>query len=240
MARTLGVICARGGSKGLPGKNLMEVDGKSMLQRSIEQARGSKLLTRWVVSTDNEAIAEVAKVHDKDCVPFMRPREYAQDDTRIEYALTHALEFCEDEEGEEYDFICMLLNTMPLRESVDIDVCIGMMEDIADSVVSGYWIEHPYELRFSPRQLSHGEYCSWDDNRAIRGFNRQMVASVFLGNGAVVVTRRSCLAEKRTIWGEPSLLYPMPMWRSIDVDDADDLRAVECILRGERYALPDM
>ncbi len=233
MNRTLGVICARGGSKGLPGKNLMQVNGKSMIQHSIEQARGSKLLTRWVVSTDNAAIQEVANTHQKDCAPFLRPAELAESDSRIEGALQHALGYCEMAEGDEvYDYICMLLNTMPLRTRLDIDGVIAghEIEGSFDSVITGYWIDHPYELRTSnmKRLLEYSGQYQRNGN------------SAFLGNGAVVSMTRECLMEKDSIWGENSLSYVMPAFRSIDIDTQDDLRAVESILRGMQYAVPDM
>lgn len=245
MPRTLGVICARGGSKGLPGKNLMQVNGKSMIQHSIEQARGSKLLTRWVVSTDNVAIQEVANAYQKDCAPFLRPAELAEDDSRIEGALQHALEWCERED-ESYDYICMLLNTMPLRTSEDIDGCVEMMGFVKingrliavprDSVISGYMIDHPYEIRpvnFDGR--------AFEATRLYRtSYTRQDSPEVFLGNGCVVVMTRECLVEKNSIWGDKSRLYPMPAFRSIDIDTPDDLQAVESILRGMQYAVPRM
>ncbi len=238
MARTLGVICARGGSKGLPGKNLMQVNGKSMIQHSIEQARGSTLLTRWVVSTDSVAIQEVANAHQKDCAPFLRPAELAEDDSRIEGALQHALKSCENEDRVYYDSVCMLLNTMPLRASDDIDRCVALMplDGTVDSVISGYWIVHHYELR----TVNFDGYFYGDKQRLYcTEYQREKEPKVFLGNGAVVVTERNCLM-RGSIWGNRSLPYAMPVFRSIDIDTKDDLHAVECILRGMQYAVPDM
>jgi len=235
MARTLGVICARGGSKEFPEKNLATLYGLPLVCHSIKQARGSTLLSRWLVSTDNEKIRDKANRYHCRSAPFLRPPELAKDDSRIEGALQHALEYCEKEEGVRYDHICMLLNSHPLRTSEDIDGCIELTKvgpvaiAVYDSVVSGYWIHHPYELRpVGSRRVS------LEKNRFYRNFyQRQDSPRLFLGNGAVVVMRRDCLVDKDSIWGERSYLYPMPMWRSQDVDSPADLEACKILLGGK-------
>lgn len=227
MTRTLGVICARGGSKGFPGKNIAYVGGVSILQRSQVQANNSKLLSRWVVSTDNlDYYRYVWENHF-----LLRPPELATDDARIEGALQHALKYCEEEEGEEYDYICMLLNTHPLRMANDIDRCIEFLADHKDgtAIRSGYWIEHPYELVVrTGNEESMGVISNFSDAYQRQGVNR----SVFLGNGAVVVTTRKCLVDEDTLYGSKCFLAGMPMWRSLDVDSPEDLKACEIILRG--------
>lgn len=225
MARTLGVICARGGSKGFPRKNLATICDRPMLYHSIKAAEDSELLTRWVVSTDDEEIAEVARGMSPDSVPFMRPASLATDEARIEGALSYTLERVEAEENAIYDYVVMLLNTHPLRTSRDIDGCIrvAMQDRSVDSVLSGYFIQHPYELRTVDGVLPQykGKYRRQDCKRGL-----------FLGNGAVVVTKRDCLRQTQSIWGDTSLWYGVPIWRSIDVDSKEQIPVVEYLLRG--------
>ena len=231
MARTLGVICARGGSKGFPGKNLAMLDGDPLITHSMNQARGSELLDRWVVSTDSDQIGVFVIEAGWPASLIWRPDELATDDARIEGALQHALKYCEEEEEVQYDYICMLLNTHPLRTSRDINSAIYAMtsaEKHIDSIVSGYWIDHPYELRTLAMLPLNNHY---DPSRAYR---RQDADALFLGNGAVVVMTRKCLMEKDSIWGDVARHSDMPAWRSQDVDSPEDLKACEIILRGMR------
>lgn len=237
MARVLGVICARGWSAGLPGKNAAQVAGHSMLWHSIQQARGSLTLSRFVVSTDSEKLRDEANGILQDCAPFIRPAELATSDAKIERALQHALGYCETQEGEGYDYICMLLNSHPLRVSADIDGSVVTLDNAPeeysfDSVLSGYWIEHPYELR--PMSKSPIGDIAFGKLRLYNQYYRrqQDMSKVFLGNGAVVVMTWECLMKKDSIWGDKSLVYPMPMYRSVDIDTEDQLRFAELMLGG--------
>ncbi|MHA2265096.1 MAG: hypothetical protein ACXAEN_22105, partial [Candidatus Thorarchaeota archaeon] len=162
-----------------------------------------------------------------------RPAHLAQDDSRIEGALQHALKFCEDEEEERYDYICMLLNTHPLRTSEDIDGCIHavQLDPEATAIKTGYWIEHPYELSVKVGCGVMGVLYSGYYQR--QGIDR----NVFLGNGAVVVTARKCLMEDNSIWGTKCKLYSMPVWRSIDIDSEEDLEYAERLVSHELHTV---
>ncbi|MCI0730285.1 MAG: acylneuraminate cytidylyltransferase family protein, partial [Chloroflexi bacterium] len=133
--RVLGLIPARGGSKGVPRKNIRLLCGKPLLQYTAESALAARRLSRVILSTEDEEIAEVGRRCGLD-VPFLRPAELAQDDTAALPVVQHALRWLEAQ-GEWFDAICFLQPTCPLRRAEDIDACITLLEERnADTVVS--------------------------------------------------------------------------------------------------------
>lgn len=130
--RALAVIPARGGSKGYPGKNLLRLADRPLLEYSARAARGSKRIERVIVTTDDERIAGVARSCGIE-VPFMRPSELAQDDTPMLPVLLHALDFFRDTEGIDYDIIVLLDPTAPFKLPRDIDRCVEALEGGATS-----------------------------------------------------------------------------------------------------------
>ncbi len=131
----LGIIPARGGSKGVPYKNIKQLNGKPLLSYTIEAALSVKLLSRVVVSTDDQRIADVAKQYGASVI--MRPKELAVDESRTEDALLHVLDHLVEKEDFVPDIVLTLEPTSPLRKSESIDACIKIFEnkDI-DSVIS--------------------------------------------------------------------------------------------------------
>jgi CMP-N,N'-diacetyllegionaminic acid synthase len=123
--RVLGIIPARGGSKGIPRKNVRQLCGKPLLQYTAESAQAAKLLSRIVLSTEDVEIAELGKRFGVD-VPFMRPVELAQDDTPTLPVVQHVLKRLE-EQNDRFDAVCLLQPTNPLRRPADIDACIEML-----------------------------------------------------------------------------------------------------------------
>src|SRR3989338_3574969 len=117
--KVLAVIPARGGSKGLPGKNIRIFAGLPLIAHSIKMAAMCPEIDRAIVSTDDEAIASVAKEQDGD-VPFLRPTELAQDDTPMWPVMIHALQIMEEKEAENYDYFILLDPTSPCRYPEDI------------------------------------------------------------------------------------------------------------------------
>src|SRR5438105_3691856 len=133
--KVLGVIPARGGSKGVPRKNTRLLCGKPLLQYTAEAALLSRRLSRVILSTGDDEIAQVGRGCGLD-VPFMRPRELAQDDTPMLPVVLHAVLWLE-EQGDTYDAVCLLQPTNPLRRAEDIDGAIGLLQQGgADSAVT--------------------------------------------------------------------------------------------------------
>ncbi|MEK7164832.1 MAG: acylneuraminate cytidylyltransferase family protein, partial [Patescibacteria group bacterium] len=134
--KILGLITARGSSSSIPKKNIALLAGRPLVSYTIEAAKKSQLLTRTIVSTDNEEISAVAKAHGAD-VPFQRPAELAQYDTPHIPVVRHALDWLKEQQGEDYDYVMILQPTSPLRTGADIDAAIIIAIDTgADSVMS--------------------------------------------------------------------------------------------------------
>ncbi len=225
--RTLGVIVARGGSKGIPGKNIKPLAGKPLIVYTIEAAAKSQYLSRCIVSTDSEAIAVVAKAAGCD-VPFMRPVELALDTTPAIPVIQHAVGWLKEHEGAEFDAVMILQPTSPLRTAGDIDACITKMVDTdADSVMSMVELSD-----FSPKKLKKIE-----DDRIVplleeegrQSAPRQAAAAVYKRNCAIYLTRVPFIIAG-DLFGAISRPYIMPAERSIDINTPYDFALVELLL----------
>lgn len=225
--RTLGVICARAGSKAYNGKNIAPVNGKPLLAYSIEAARGSERLTRFVVSTDGDDIAEVAKEYGAHVV--VRPEGLAQDNSRIELALIHALHYAQVTDAK-YDAVLLLQNSSPLRTSHDIDFCISLLEglwDKTDSVASVYVVkeEHPLKLY----NLSDMGYLTpFVEKTEI--YRRQDLPRIYRMNGVIYLVKADYLVEHKRVVANRVLPYVMSEYRSVDIHNAMDIPIAEAIM----------
>jgi len=212
--RVLAIIPARGGSKGVPRKNIRDVAGKPLIAWTITAAKKSRYVDRVVVSTDDLEIAEVAARYGGE-VPFLRPAELARDDTPGIAPVLHAVETVTPA----YEVIVLLQPTSPLRSAADIDSAIRTMVDggakacvsVVEPDKSPYWM---YSLDGAGRMkpLLEGEYAC-----------RQEIPAVYALNGAVYVAERRWLLENRGFMGEETLAYVMPKERSVDIDTETDL-----------------
>ena len=215
----LGIIPARGGSKGIPGKNIIDLNGKPLIAYTLEAAEHSTLLDRCIVSTDDETIAKIAKEHGGD-VPFMRPDTLATDEALALDTLNHAIEELENA-GEHYDYILMLQPTSPLRTGEDIDACIRLAVDKnADSVFSMKKLSD-----FAPQKLKvleDGLIKPLIEEETGQSDPRHKGPDVYKRNCAVYLTRTE-LIKAGNQFGEQSYAYEMPEERSIDINDPKDL-----------------
>jgi len=219
----LAVIAARGGSKGLAGKNIADAGGKPLIGWTIDAAHGSRYLDRTVLSSDDDEIIAVAR--EAGCeVPFVRPAEIAGDTSPVEVALIHAL----DQLAEPYDYLVLLQPTSPLRVTEDIDGAIekchasGAPACVSggESVKSPYWMFHlKDDGTLSPVIES--------ENFKTR---RQDIPAAYVTNGAAFVARVPWFREHQTFYGPDTVLYVMPRERSMDVDTALDLTIVRTLL----------
>lgn len=227
----LGIIPARGGSKGIPGKNLAPLAGRPLIDYTLDTALASTKLSRIIVSTDDEAIAKHAKSRGVD-VPFMRSSELAQDDTPIVPVLMHLLESLEKQGEKLPDAICLLQPTSPLRPMEVIDAAILMLETSdADAVVTVVEVPHhlnPVSLMRRSRDAMLTPYLEGEGDRITR---RQDKPMLYARNGpAVVVSRVQSLRNTGKIYGQRTLALPMPRDQSIDIDEPIDLLIAEAIL----------
>ncbi|MGO9133439.1 MAG: cytidylyltransferase domain-containing protein [Methylovirgula sp.] len=223
----LALIPARGGSKGLPGKNIRPLLGKPLIAYSIEAARAAANVTRVVVSTDSEEIATVARQYGAE-IPFMRPPQLATDTALALDNYVYTLNRLSSERGAPIEEFVVLLPTAPLRTSADIDAAISLFRSkSADSVISYYEAPHP---------LQWHRYI--DDAGVIRALfpegdrlaNRQKERPSYLPNGAIYVFKSALLIEKQSYYSDRTFPYIMPAERSVDIDTLLDFEFVEFLL----------
>lgn len=226
--KTLGIIPARGGSKGIPKKNIALVKGRPLIHYTIDAARSSRLLSRVVVSSDDDEIIKVARQLGAE-VPFRRPTELAADDATAVAVACHALTFAEKEENLLYDFVALLEPTSPLRRAEDIDEALALlMESGADSVVSLCPLEAPHPAKL--KVLEAGKVRPFLPAFWREGLQRQNLDPVYFLNGAIYAVRRELLVRDKTFWGEKNLPYLMPPERSVNIDNWVDLKLAEVLL----------
>lgn len=222
----LGIIPARGGSKGLPGKNLRPLGGRPLIAWSIEDALGCGVIDRVVVSTDAEEIAAEARRWGAE-VPFLRPAELAADDTPTLAVLRHAVSELAAREGYRPGLVVLLQPTSPLRGRQAIRAAVAKMEEPGtDSVVTVCPVEHnPYLLR----RLEGDRALPFLDLDPLRGgLRRQDLPPAYRLNGAVYAFRRDRLLGDDP-YGEVVRAVVMETWRSVDVDGEVDLVVAEAL-----------
>lgn len=218
----LALIPARGGSKGLPGKNIRLFGGKPLIAWSIDAARASSYVTRVVVSSDDEAILAAARSHGAE-TPFQRPRSLAEDDTPSIDVVMHAL----DEIGG-CDWVVLLQPTSPLRVTADIDAAIEQClksavpacVSVCEAPTSPWWMFQIGE---------QGEMRSFLPTEQ-RPTRRQDLPDLYALNGAVYVARVDWLRRSRQFVTEQTVAYVMPPERSVDIDSLFDFELAECLL----------
>jgi len=220
--KVLGLIPARGGSKGIPRKNIKAMAGKPLIAWTIETALKSRLLASVVVSTDDQEIGEVARSYGAQ-TPFMRPAELARDDSPGVDPVLHALETLP-----EFDAVLLMQPTSPLRTVDDIDGCIRLAERVeAGCVVSvSEPSQHPYWMyRLDPEQHLQPFVA------AKHVTCRQDLPPVYAANGALYFARREWLQCRRTFIAADTVGYVMPVERSVDLDSPLDWKLAELLLK---------
>lgn len=229
----LGLIPARGGSKGLPRKNIKPLLGKPLIAWTIEQALASKYLDRVVVSTDDEKIAEISRKYGAK-VPFMRPKELATDEARRIDVVLHAIDWMEKNDNS-YDLIMLLQPTPPLRTSEDIDRGIELLFfKKAQSVVSVCKTEHhPYWSNILPKNGCMKDFIKAE----IMNKNRQELPVFYRLNGAIYLAYWNYLKRCRSFFNQETFAYIMPQERSIDIDNKVDFKLAEILMK---KCIPDI
>lgn len=228
----LAVIPARGGSKGIPGKNIINVNNKPLIQYTIEAAKSSKYIDRIIVSTDDEEIAKVSI----DCgaeVPFLRPENLASDTANTIDVLIHALEeLCRD--GASYDYIVLLQPTQPLRTSNHIDNAIEMivMENEESLVSITEVSEHP--VLFRTLQQNKRLENLLKTSSTIR---RQEFPKYYKVNGAIYINKINQNFNLNTSLNDNKLGFIMDKESDIDIDEPFDLEVLALMLNRTYYCL---
>jgi CMP-N,N'-diacetyllegionaminic acid synthase len=218
--KILALVPARGGSKGLPGKNIRPLHGKPLISWTIEAALGARCISRVLVSTDDPEIAEVARAAGASA-PFLRPAEIAHDTASVFDAIIHALDHME----EEFDYVALLQPTSPLRLSIDIDDAFdAMTAKRVSSVVSTSPLHKPQ------RFLTLRE----PDNRLKLWLEKDEAAEerpvIEMLNGAIYIAQVEMLRRTRSFICSDTLAHLMPFERSWDIDSIFDFMICEMML----------
>ena len=220
-SHVLGVIPARGGSKGVPGKNIRHVGGKPLIAWTIEAAQSSKFLDRVVLSSDDLEIISVAQKHNCDA-PFVREPQLAEDTTPTIDVVLDALNRCPD-----YEWVVLLQPTSPLRTSQDIDQsierCMALNAPSCVSVCLAQ--ESPYWM-FTLNQGAR--LAALLPNQAVT--RRQDLPPVYSLNGAIYVANAEWLKRERKFLTSETVAYEMPVERSLDIDTESDFLQLKFLL----------
>jgi N-acylneuraminate cytidylyltransferase/CMP-N,N'-diacetyllegionaminic acid synthase len=229
--KVLAIIPARGGSKGLPGKNIKELCGKPLIAWSIEQAKSCSDIDRIIVSTDDEEIAETAKKYGAE-VPFMRPAELANDTASTIDVIFHAINWFKEHEDCRSEYILLLQPTSPLRSSEDINGAIQMLkEKNARAVVSVCETDHhPWWSNTLPEDDSMKDFLRPE----ILNKHRQDLPVFCRLNGAIYLAETDYLSEQNSFFGSDTFAHKMPQSRSVDIDSDLDFKLAVLLLEEQK------
>lgn len=237
MNNVLGIIPARGGSKGLPGKNIKELGGLPLIAHSIAFAQLCSEITDCIISTDSEEIAEVARQYGGN-VPFMRPTDLAQDDTPMLPVLLHGLKKMEQLNGVTYDYLLLLQPTTPFRLPQDITGALKKLRETpnADGIVS------VTEPEFNPLWVCVTEKDGYMVDLFEQSSNvgrRQELPTVYRLNGLLYIWKREfILSNPYNLKKGRNLLYFVEQARSVDIDTVEDFEKAVQLIQQKTVHLP--
>ncbi|WP_105176449.1 acylneuraminate cytidylyltransferase family protein [Clostridium cagae] len=225
----LAIIPARGGSKGLPGKNILNLNGKPLIAHTILASKNSKFVTRVVVSTDDKEIAEISKKYGAE-VPYLRPNSLAKDKSLTIDSVFHMLDYLEKYEDYSPDYVLLLQCTSPLRNEQHIDEAIEKLVksdfhgiiSICESEVNPYWtnILKNESLKYF---LEEGKNIT----------RRQDLPKIYRYNGAIYLAKTEALKRERTFEVENLTGYVMDRESSIDIDTEIDFKIAEIMMKNK-------
>jgi CMP-N,N'-diacetyllegionaminic acid synthase len=228
--QVLGVIPARGGSKGIPQKNLRLIAGRPLLAYTADAVRDCRRLSRTIVSTDDPAIAEAARTFGLE-VPFMRPPDLASDTALMAPVLQHAVVEMASR-GFVVDAVVLLQPTSPLRRARHIDAAVDLLESSgADSVVSVVEVPHQFNP-VSVMRLDGDRLAPFLDGPPI--LRRQDKPRLFARNGPAVLAVRAAVLHTGSLYGDDCRPLVMTPEESMDIDSLLDIDVVECLLARPR------
>ena len=219
----LAIIAARGGSKGVPRKNIRLVGGKPLIAWIIEAAKKSSHIDRLILSSDDHEIIKVAAEYGCDA-PFVRPKELARDDSSVSDAIMHAMEKIPG-----YDYVMLLQPTSPLTQEQDIDGCIESiinlnsksMVSVTEPEKNPYWM-FKMENNSRLKPVMGNEYLN---------HRRQDLPYIFIPTGAIYIARSQWFMENRSFYSELTTGYKIPIERSLDIDTELDLKLLEVLIK---------
>lgn len=227
----LAVITARGGSKGLPGKNIKPLLGKPLLAWTIQQAQNCQYISKIFVTTDSQEIAEVSAQYGEP-VPELRAAELSSDKASSMDVLQYCIDYFKNK-GEVFDYVMLLEPTSPLRKRKDLDniVELAMKNEYADGIISigEVHTEHPAIIKKINNQGYLTEYLGVKTNV----YQRQMFDKAYFPYGVAYLVKVSVFEETHTIYNNEMLPYYIERWQNYEIDDIYDFMCVEKIMEEE-------
>ena len=226
----MAIIPARGGSKGLPDKNILPLADKPLIVWSIEAARESKYIDKCIVSTDDDKISNIVKKFGGD-VPFKRPAHLATDESTTFDVLEHGINFFKNQ-SVEFDYLVLLEPTSPLRDSNDIDEAIMILHEkrnIADSIVGVSKVEatHPvFDVSINKAGLIQ-PYIG----ESFKVLRRQEIEELYFFEGSVYVSDIQVLLKEKGFYHDRTLPFVVPRWKSLEIDEIIDLLMAETVIK---------
>jgi len=225
--KTLGLVPARGGSKGIPRKNIRPLAGRPLLDYTARAALGAASLAKVVLSTDDEAIAEAGRAAGL-AVPFRRPPELAEDDTPTLPVVQHALRWLA-RHGEKFDAVCLLQPTSPFRRAETIDACVALLERSgADSVVSVVPVPAEHNPHWVYFRSADGLMTLATGERAPIP-RRQALPPAYCRDGSVYVARTDVVLERGTLYGDRVAGFVSQEEDVVNLDEMEDWHRAETL-----------
>jgi len=231
--KILGVILARGGSKGIPKKNIKEICGKPLIAYTIEAALCSGLFDELIVSTDSQEIADVSRKFGAK-IPFIRPSELSQDQVWSRDALKHAVLECENIYNKKYDYVVELPCVAPLRNENHIKEAVEkLITTNADSVISVCQMQdkHPVRMKRITNEDMIEDFCK--EFPEGEGSRRQDLELCYIRNGAIYAMTRNCIVEQFSRNGKISRPYIMNELCSVNIDSMIDFYLAESLIKAK-------
>lgn len=224
----IAIIPARGGSKGLPGKNIKQLCGKPLIAYSIEAALNSKYIDRVIVTTDSAAIASVSEKYGAE-VPFLRPENLASDTASAVDVYLHAVEYLMQESHSRIDKFMVLLPTAPLRTTIHINEAIEKFNrQKAVSLISVKEAETPVTWYMNKDKNDYIFNAGFGTGNAVT--NRQVNLRYYIPNGAIYILDYELLKNQKTYYCKNTIGYVMSEENSVDIDTLVDFEYAEFLM----------
>jgi len=225
------IIPARGGSKGVPRKNIRDLNGKPLIAYTIEEALKSSYINKIIVSTDDEEVAEVSRKYGAE-VPFLRPDELSCDNSPSIDAIIHAVNWLKENRNYIPDYVCLLQCTTPLRRVEHIDGTIKKLfatsmdgaVSVCEAEVNPYWTN-----------VFDGDRLTYFIPEGRKILRRQDLPKIYRINGVVYIIKTSVLLEERSLEAKNMTGYVMDAEDSIDIDTIMDFKYAEMIMKERNY-----
>jgi len=226
--KILAIIPARGGSKGIPGKNIFPLAGKPLLAWTIEAALESKSINKVIVSSDDEKILQVASKFGAE--PIKRPKSIAGDKSPFNLLIFHALDYLKKKDGYVPDVLVYLQPTSPLRNGEDINRALSLLNDKTGSVISVYEVDNKFLKSFL---IDKKGFMKGVSNNQFPFMNRQDLPKIFMPNGAIYVVQRKFFLKTGKLFSNKTTPLIMDAQKSLDIDSIEDMKNAEKILKAK-------